>query len=347
MRTWRRLLLCISIACAAERPALAEDPNGAGAVPESREVVQAREEFVLGAAFAKRGQWLDAVEAFQRSATLRPHPVSTYNIGYCERALRRYTRARKRFVEALEQHGSGRDAMPDAMRVHAANHLAEAERRVARVVVTVEGADTIAVDGRPLEPAGKVGAMPLLLAGTRDHGRAEPPPARTFEVWVDPGRHVVVLSRAGRPDTVTTHDFTAGATTMLQLEAAAGPAAPATSADARGAPISEATWPIVLFGVGGVGLAIGSVFGVATLRKKSELDDICGLDGKTCPPGSEPEQAAIEDYAAVSTVGFGFALAGAAAGTLWLLLSQERASDKQRSVRGDIRPTVGGLRGSF
>ena len=352
MVTWNRLLLALAVACCGARPALGDEPKTASTdapsgTPEPHEVVQAREEFVLGATFARRGQWLDAVEAFERSAALRPHPISTYNIGYCERALGRYTRARKRFLEALEQRGSGRDAMPEAMRAHAQNHLAEAERRVARVVVTVERAGTIAVDGRPLEPAGEVGGMPLVLAGTRDHGRAEPPPARTFELWIDPGRHLVVLSRAGGPDTVTTHDFTAGSTTALRLEGAAAPESHTAPADAPGPYISESTWPIVLFGAGGVGLAIGSVFGVATLRKKSELDDICGPDGKTCPPGSEPDQAAVEEYAVASTIGFGFAVAGAAAGTLWLLLSRERPADTRPALRGEIRPGFGGLRGSF
>ena len=63
----------------AERPAAerSEDPN----------VERAREAFRLGSTLARQGQWQDALSAYERSAELRPHAVTTYNIGYVERAL--------------------------------------------------------------------------------------------------------------------------------------------------------------------------------------------------------------------------------------------------------------------
>ena len=43
----------------------------------------------------------EAIAAFERSQALRPHPLTVYNIGACERALGRYTRARARLRAAI------------------------------------------------------------------------------------------------------------------------------------------------------------------------------------------------------------------------------------------------------
>src|SRR6187402_143183 len=60
------------------------------------QVVKARELFVRGTTLVQSAQWAEALDAFEQSAALRPHPITTYNIGACERALGRYTVARER-----------------------------------------------------------------------------------------------------------------------------------------------------------------------------------------------------------------------------------------------------------
>src|SRR3954471_1195612 len=67
------------------------------------EVEQAREAFVQGAALARDAQWGAALASFARSARLRPHAWTTYNIAVCERALGKYVLARRSFAGALEQ----------------------------------------------------------------------------------------------------------------------------------------------------------------------------------------------------------------------------------------------------
>jgi hypothetical protein len=66
-------------------------PTGAD---ETASLAQARAAFAEGAARVGRADWAGALAAFERSAALRPHPVTTFNLGACERALGHYTRAR-------------------------------------------------------------------------------------------------------------------------------------------------------------------------------------------------------------------------------------------------------------
>src|SRR5688572_29232364 len=80
------------------------EPSASDGAAEDPTLVRAREGFLLGTALAREGQWLDALAAFERSARLRAHPVTTYNLAYCERALGRYTRAQQLFNLALSEH---------------------------------------------------------------------------------------------------------------------------------------------------------------------------------------------------------------------------------------------------
>src|SRR5688572_3731947 len=78
---------------------------------------RAREAFRLGSTLARQGQWQDALAAYERSAELRPHPVTTYNLGYVERALGHLTRSRKFLELALEQGPSaGSEPLPEDLR---------------------------------------------------------------------------------------------------------------------------------------------------------------------------------------------------------------------------------------
>ena len=187
---------------AGDRPPAAQDsapPEGAGPSPE---VLDARAAFQEGIASAKAERWALALDAFERSHSLHPHAITTYNIGYCERQLGHWTRARAVLARALAEHRAhGEVELPADLVSAAQTYLAEADRRVARVVVTI-ASGAVAVDRRPLESADGGGPHQVLVAGTRAPGPPEVPPALTFEVEIDPGPHVFVLSSSGRPDVI-------------------------------------------------------------------------------------------------------------------------------------------------
>src|SRR5947207_8021484 len=77
-------------------PGLETEPVG---LPEDSGVSAARDAFRQGSALARQGQWPEALTAFRRSAALKGHPITTYDIAYCERALGRYARASLHFEE--------------------------------------------------------------------------------------------------------------------------------------------------------------------------------------------------------------------------------------------------------
>lgn len=181
------------------------------------DVTEARDLFRRGAELAKDGQWSAALSSFERSAKLRPHPGTTYNIGICERALGQYVRARRTLIRALEQRTSDAD-LPEATVFEIGKLRAEIDGLVATLDVILEPADArVAIDGQPLEPSGKDGQLPLALAGTLPPGPGKSMPWSSFRVVLDPGHHVFVLGREGFSEAVHAEDVRPGDRRSIRL----------------------------------------------------------------------------------------------------------------------------------
>jgi hypothetical protein len=194
--------------------------DGGDAAPANdANVAIARDAFVLGADLAKKAQWAEALAAFERSASLHPHALTTYNLGVCERALGHYTRARDRFAAALLENAAGEPQLPVTIADDTRAYLGEIEAMLTRLAVRITPADAqIAVDGRPLRFDSNGEGRPIAVAGVREAGRGEPPPAQEFELLVDPGTHVLTLSRTGFTDILLNRSFAPAARTPLDLE---------------------------------------------------------------------------------------------------------------------------------
>jgi hypothetical protein len=173
------------------------------------QVVKARELFVRGTSLVGSARWAEALDAFEQSAELRPHPITTYNIGACERALGRYTVARERLKRALDANPeSGK--LPDSLRAEANAYLSEIERVLVRVDLIIEPVDAaVTVDGRPLAAAPSKDG-PVLVAGVLPPGRGSALAAGRGSVVLDPGTHLVTLSRKGYSDQLITRTFKPG-----------------------------------------------------------------------------------------------------------------------------------------
>lgn len=202
----------------------------------------ARTEFIKGAELTKTAQWAEALAAFERSAKLRPHAVTTYNIGACQRAMGQYTLARKTLSAALAQNAAaaGTD-LAGSLEAETRGWIAEIDGSIlATLELTVRPTDaSIAIDGRPLEaqPA-EAKAAPLLLAGTLPPGPGAKVPAPTFLVRLDPGAHVLTLSRKGYADAVMPKTVAASSTTKLVLELDRLPATLHVTANVDGAVVT-------------------------------------------------------------------------------------------------------------
>ncbi|MBI3206152.1 MAG: PEGA domain-containing protein [Myxococcales bacterium] len=206
---FRRLSVIVLVgAFSASADVRAESP------PADAGVEQARALFRKGSELAADARWNEALAEFERSALLRPHAATSYNIGICQRALGRYTRAQQLFARAL---GEGADGdLPPSILADIEGYLKETEAAVVRLNVRLQPADaTISVDGAPLEV---LSASPARLrAGTTQPGRGRRAPAERFALTLDPGTHVFVLSRRGFADVIVRHSFKSGEQRDLDL----------------------------------------------------------------------------------------------------------------------------------
>jgi hypothetical protein len=325
------------------------EPTASPAVADDGLLAGARVAFHNGTELARQARWVEALQAFERSDALHPHAITTYNIGYCERLLGHSTRARKMLAKALaDHHARGNVELP-------AELVSAAQAYLGRVRVTITPG-AVAVDGRPLELAANEGPRPVLLAGTRAVGQPEVPPSFTFEVLLDPGTHVFVLSVSGRPDVVANETLAPGSQISLELhlpEATEG-AKPVGQSDAGASPADKPNRvpAFVAFGIGAGGLAVGTVGGLVALGKKGAVRTACeGTDASACTR----ERNAGNLAADISTGSF--IAGGVAAGVGAALFFAATGGKSGKPVgtlapRGtDVRPVVGwgtlGLEGRF
>jgi hypothetical protein len=298
------------------------------------EVVEARDAFRRGSALAKAGDWQGALAAFQRSARLKPHPVTTYDIAYCERALGHYARASFRFEEALAvPPGATAPLLPPELARDAETYLEEVRRRVAHVTVRLQPASAaIRVDGRELVRMSSPGGTAAYVVGESD---AAPRGigAGPVELWLDPGAHVFVLIGEGEARSVESRTFLAGerAELVLSLSPVPAGAAPkaATSANSKPAAVQsppDRTAAYISFGVAGVGLVGGAVFAGLALSEKHDLDSDPACEQKQCPPGYEDRQSRMVTYADIATAGLVTFVVGAGVGTYFLLTAKPKSS---------------------
>lgn len=324
--------LCAALLCLAT-PARADEPASSPASEDDR-VARAREAFRLGAALAKQGQWPEALAAFERSAKLHDHAITTYNIGYCERALGHVTRARQLFARALR---TGESELPSDTRVLAESYLAEMNARVARAVVTVRGSDvTLAIDGRPLERE-STAARPLRVAGTRDPGSAEAVEPGSFELLADAGSHVIVVGQDSATR-VLRWQLRAGETLAFEIGES-----PREERRPLRAAKPDRSWAIAAFGVGAAGIAVGATSGIVALREKSGLDERCTDGTAHCDPRYRGDIDSMNRAATISTVAFGIGALGIGTGVyLWLTGSAE-----EPGMQATVGPRSVALRTEF
>lgn len=198
---------------------------------------RARGEYDRGNSLAHDAKWAEALGAFEASYSARPHALTLYNIGVCERVLGRATRARESLRRAIARADADPTELPASIREETRGFLDEYARTLPRVTVTLDPSDAgIAVDGRPLRVR-EAGARPILEAGVEPPGIGVAPPSPTFDLELDPGTHVVTLTRQGYRDIVQTRVFSPGQRGTLELTLARLPAIIRVSSSVVGAQV--------------------------------------------------------------------------------------------------------------
>ncbi len=183
-------------------------------------------------------------------------------------------------------------------------------------------------------------------------GESVPAAAAQAARKVNPGRHAIMV-RSGaveKKEDVTVNEREARTVTVdlkpVMVVEAVKPAESST-----GSPL-----PKILmfggFGVGVVGFGVGTVAGLMSISKVSDVRKDCV--GDVCKPGRQPDIDAAKSLGTVSTVAFVFGGAGIAAGVVGLVLSRKNAKEPPAgttasavTIGPDVGPTWLGAHGTF
>jgi hypothetical protein len=332
----------------------------AQSTPSPEDMAAARTLGTEGVKAADSGDCAGAIPKLAAAEKLFHAPTTLDRLGECEIKVGKLVAGTEHLNRVVrEQLAPNAPAAFVTAQKRAQDALGPALPRIAKLKIHVDGvpADkvTATVDGAPV------------LNALFDAGRP-----------TDPGNHDVQASAPGFKTASTTVTLKDGgeATASLRLDpdpnataaAAAAPApapapgaepaagqpagAPAPQAATQPAPGGEQKAPlpvaaIALMAAGGVGIVVGSVFGVMALGNKSTLDNNCGPTKKTCP--SQGDIDSLNTNAWVSNIGFGVGIVGLAVGGI--LLATNHPSQKTGSSHPEVHPLIGigtaGVGGSF
>jgi hypothetical protein len=289
-----------------------------------------------GTRLADAGNCLDAIPKLEAAEKLYHAPTTLDRLGECQISVGRLVAGTEN-LNRLVREPLAANAPPAfvAAKKRGQQALSLALPRIGNLRIHVDGAPadkvTLTVDGAAVSTA--------LLDADRP---------------TDPGTHEVAATAAGYTTatmTVSVREGGGESTVSLKvdpdLRATAPPIAPAgppvgPSPLASPPPSSgggdHRAVAYVALGVGGVGLAFGTLFGVLALSTKSTLDGEC--TNKTCPAASQSDIDSLKSKSTISTVGFGVGLAGLAAGAILLVVSHPRESPATASTRVSPRPRV-------
>lgn len=303
------MLACALLVSTSARSHAEDDPKTA----------EARAEFVRGTEHVQAARWGEAIASFERSHALRPHPLTTYNVGACERALGRYTRARDRLRRALaENAAAGGKALDPAYASEAVVWLDQIEALLARLTLTISPANAaISVDGRPL--VDDAWSKDVKVAGVAAPGPGVSGTTAKLVLLVDPGPHVFVVSAKGFAEAVVNRTISPGARADVALELERLPARLRVRATQPGAVVTVDGLDV---GVAPIDLTRPAGVHNVVVRKPGFVSYSTQVD---VGPGQEANlSAALEAESVPLTkrwwfwTATGVAVAGAAAGTYFL-----------------------------
>jgi hypothetical protein len=330
----------------------------------------ARELAGEGADAFDQGRYQDAIDRFTRAESLVHALPHLLFLARSHAKVNQYVKAREAYMkimnEALPPNATQgvRDAQSSAQ-----SEISQVEAKIGRLTVQVQGKE----QAKDLVVQVNGVAVPGVLVGA-------PQP-------IDPGDHKVEAVATGfraAPQSVTVGEGERKEVvlTLASDPNAAPPVVPGAETPAPGEPVPAGPMPppgdspptdtgtgggssgmrigsYVAFGVGAVGLGLGTVFLIQRSGKQSEIDDLCG-PGDTCDASQvdESEVKGLEsdrDSAGMlSVVGFVVGGVGIATGVTLLVLSSGSSGQKAGGSRPDgvrVSPWVTkntfGVKGSF
>jgi hypothetical protein len=333
----RARCLCSSLilaAVAAYEPAAQAQASGPSQPTSSAQAQTTAETlFDEGRELMAKGDYARACPKLAESQRLDPGGGTILNLALCHEAQGKKATAWAEFKDAIAY--AIRDGRQNRERM-AREHVAKLEPTLNRISV------------KPAADA-RVPGLEIRVDGVAIGEAAWESPTP-----IDPGEHVVSAVAPGYREWTTTIkvddkvDLLPIAIPRLEEKppepVVTGPGT--TIAPLPAPKMSGARRGVIFagYGIGVAGVAIGAIFGVLTVSKRSSSDRTCATDTTCDAQGVINNNAAIFD-SWVSTAAFGVGLAGAAVGTFALLTAPSAASPRQTGFRfvPQVAPGSAGL----
>jgi hypothetical protein len=280
---------------------------GAVAEPTSADKSLATQLFKEGRTLVDQGKVAEGCSKLEESQRLDPGGGTLLNLALCHEKEGRTATAWAEFTEAL---GIARkDDRPQRAEI-AQQHIEALEPTLSRLIVQVPPASDLSDleikrDGTAIRRAAWGTAMPI---DPGDHI------IEAFALGKVPWKQTVTVGGKAETKTITVPVLENAPVAPTPI--AAGPASqmPATFVEVK-KPISPAVW--VAYGIGAVGIGVGSIFGIRAMADQRTSDEGCQQD-KCNAAGVAANNDAIQG-ANISTVGFGVGALGIGLGTVLLL----------------------------
>lgn len=310
-------------------------PSVAHAAPSAAEQREAKAAWEKGKKEMARKRWSAAASAFRDADVI--DPKAQYKLDLA-RALLRQGAARQA-SDVLDDLAKTSDGESASVRGAADELREQVERRLATIVVEVSGATAgveVEVDGAKVKP-GDV-------------------------VRVDPGKHLVAVRARGwipmEQTVVLKERQTEAVAFRLERDPAAAPLsepeaapeeeeeAPAPRDDHGGTLLPAA----IAWGIGGAGIALGTVFGIFAFGEAEKAKEGC-VDN-VCPRSNVEAIDASRDNGTASTICFAVGGAGLVTGVVLAIVfgsgdPPEAGGEGAAFVRPVVGPAGGGLVGRF
>lgn len=313
----------------------------------------------------KAGKWAEASELFGRAEALIHAPTHLLFLARALEKQGKLVKARETYQKLV------REALPAnapaafrSAQASAADELAALEPRVPGLRIRVTGADKpaglkVVLDGNSINPNLVGVSLPVDPGEHEVAATANGYASRVVKVSVKEGQKetIEVPLEAGAPPpavmgpTEPPQDTPAAAGEPGPADAPAGPAGKDTGPAEHGGGVPTTAY--VAFGVGALGLAAGTLFGLSSSGSRSDADARLAECAAPClktDPAARESQRLYDDAGSAQTlsiVGFGLGAAGIGAGVVLLLLGGDDESARGAAVRPYAGLGTIGAYGSF
>jgi hypothetical protein len=314
-------------------------------------------------AFAAQ-RWTDAIDLFTRAEALLHAPPHLLYLARARAKIGQLVLARETYTKIIRENIPA--TAPPAFLEAQAAAKAEApslDPRIATLTISVSGADpkavSVMVDGQKL-PSVFVGApKPMDPGEHRVQALGENLASELLTLHIKEGsRESVSLTLSPQKGAIPP------ATTSPETTPVVPPPASSNRVEMRSSDIAPLPpegrsngmriASYAALGVGVVGLGAGTFFGLSSMSKRSEADDLCA-DPNRCPVSQRGKIEGLDDDArqaqTLATIGFIAGGVGLAAGVTLFLLSGNKQEQTAAAHRPTVRPWLGlgsaGVTGSF